>query len=297
MGNNMDFVRTIDDGIVAVLNTCGSPNTYKQYRRVLYHFRGWLLGRSFDDTAVRSYVMEMETCQCGHAVIKLNLAAICALAAVMAAHGALSANQALSIALVRRPRGVRSAPQGQPLNDDDVKRLLNAPNETTIKGARDRAILATLLGCGLSLYECASLQVADIGASHTVSVMGSGGKRRSVSLPDWTRVAIEAHQRASGVWDGFLFRSVRKGDRLQDRPMPEVCVSDVVSAYTKQVGLSINLRDLRQTAIVLSVAEATDYRARIAELESECNSLRRSLALKSALPPERLRSVIAQPAE
>jgi integrase len=39
---------------------------------------------------------------------------------------------------------------------------LRAPDEQTLKGRRDRAILAILLGCGLRRAEVAKLQIRDV---------------------------------------------------------------------------------------------------------------------------------------
>jgi site-specific recombinase XerD len=53
-------------------------------------------------------------------------------------------------------KGVRL---GNWLTSRQAQELLNAPDATTIKGLRDRASLAVLLGCGLRRSEVAALAV------------------------------------------------------------------------------------------------------------------------------------------
>ena len=56
-------------------------------------------------------------------------------------------------------KGVRL---GNWLSIRQAQTLLNAPDATTTKGLRDRAILAVLLGCGLRRSEVAALTVPHV---------------------------------------------------------------------------------------------------------------------------------------
>jgi len=211
----------------------------------------------------------------------------------MAANGTISGTQAREI--ISFPREFYEPERiAQPLSSDDAKRLLSAPGAITIKGARDRAILAVILGCGLNLYECAQLHVADISKGGTVSAVDSGENRRVVPLPDWVKATIDAYMKMSGVSNGVLFRRSLRGDHLQNDPISYVSIGAVVREYADQIGLLVNSRDLRQTAVALSAQETADYKARIADLERETVSLRRALALKSNLPHDKLREVVVQ---
>ena len=51
---------------------------------------------------------------------------------------------------------------GNWLSAEQVKLLLRSPNLNTIRGERDRAIIALLAGCGLRRFEAAALDVSDI---------------------------------------------------------------------------------------------------------------------------------------
>ncbi|EPN48758.1 hypothetical protein A245_29695, partial [Pseudomonas syringae pv. actinidiae ICMP 19096] len=63
---------------------------------------------------------------------------------------------------VKRPRIESNEGKTPALGDHQAKALLEAPDETTLKGQRDRALLAVLLYHGLRREEAALLQVSDI---------------------------------------------------------------------------------------------------------------------------------------
>ncbi len=63
---------------------------------------------------------------------------------------------------VKRPRIESNACKTPALGDHQAKALLEAPDESTLKGLCDRAIFAVLLYHGLRREEAALLQVSDI---------------------------------------------------------------------------------------------------------------------------------------
>ncbi len=80
---------------------------------------------------------------------------------------------------------------------------MGAPDEQTLKGRRDRAIRAILLGCGLRPAEVAKLQIRDIQQREDrralVDLMGKGRHIRTVPVPDWVKAALEEWTKAAGV--------------------------------------------------------------------------------------------------
>lgn len=60
---------------------------------------------------------------------------------------------------VKRPRIETNESKTPALGDHQAKALLDAPDDTSLKGLRDRAILAVLLYHGLRREEAAQLQV------------------------------------------------------------------------------------------------------------------------------------------
>ena len=69
---------------------------------------------------------------------------------------------------------------------------VHAPDISTLKGLRDRAILALLLGCDLRRAEAANLTFDHIqqrdGRWVLVDLLGERNKLRSVPMPAWTKV-------------------------------------------------------------------------------------------------------------
>ena len=82
--------------------------------------------------------------------------------------------------------GIRT---GNWLSLRQAQALLGAPDATTTKGLRDRAILAVLLGCGLRRSEVAALTFRHIqqrdGRWCIVDLMGKHGRIRTAPMPTW----------------------------------------------------------------------------------------------------------------
>jgi hypothetical protein len=76
---------------------------------------------------------------------------------------------------VSRPRTRLSKSTGlvwNCLSQKQAQALLNTPDSTKLKGLRDRAIIAVLLGCGLRRSEVAALTMAHVIATFLVSDAG-----------------------------------------------------------------------------------------------------------------------------
>src|SRR5690348_6839621 len=84
-----------------------------------------------------------------------------ALAAEAADHGLLAPELAAGISRVKSAKsvGIRT---GNWLSLKQAQALLSAPDVSTLKGLRDRAILSVLLGCGLRQSEVTALAVEHI---------------------------------------------------------------------------------------------------------------------------------------
>ena len=93
------------------------------------------------------------------------------------------------------------------------------PDRDTLKGKRDHAILAVLLGCGLRRAELvAEVTVESIVLRESrwvlVDITGKGGRTRSVAVPTWVKRAIDEWVQAASIKSGPVFRAVRKGGRV-----------------------------------------------------------------------------------
>jgi integrase len=149
-------------------------------------------------------------------------------------------------------KGVRL---GNWLTAKQAQALLNAPNATTNKGLRARAILAVLLGCGLRRSEVAALTFKHIqqrdGRWCIVDLVGKHGRVRIVP-PTWCEVAIDSWAAAAGIGDGTVFRSVNRGGQTRQTALSEKVIWQLIRSYAEAAGVAgIAPHDCRRTCAKL----------------------------------------------
>jgi site-specific recombinase XerD len=147
-----------------VLNSLGSPDSTRAYAYAIDDFIAWYCSEprlAFGKHVVLRYRIELESQLLAPATINVRLAAVRRLAYEAADSGLLSPELAAGIQRVKGAKKL-GARLGNWLTVDECRRLLRAPDEQTLKGKRDRAVLAMLLGCGLRRAEVAKLQVRDL---------------------------------------------------------------------------------------------------------------------------------------
>jgi integrase len=150
-------------------------------------------------------------------------------------------------------KGVRL---GNWLSLKQAQALLNAPDITTRKGLRDRAIIAVLLGCGLRRSEVAALTLKHIqqrdGRWCIVDLVGKHGRVRTVPMPTWVKVAIDTWTIPASMVDGHVFRSVTRGGQVQEHALSEKVVWQMLRPYAAAAGVpGIAPHDCRRTAAKL----------------------------------------------
>jgi site-specific recombinase XerD len=229
------------------LDAVASPLTRAMYARALDDFLTWCQDKRAAFT--RATVLEYRTHLAAHlapASVNQKLSAIRKLATEAVYAGLLDAAVAQGICDVKgvKQQGVRT---GNWLTKRQAEELLAKPDSTTIKGKRDRAILALLIGCGLRREEvsqltCAHLRQRD-GRWCVVDLVGKHGRIRTVPMPPWTQAAIEDWNAVAGVTDGFLFRGVNKGDHVTGESLTSQGIWRCVETY----GDGIAPHDLRRT--------------------------------------------------
>ena len=139
----------------AVLVSLRSPESQRSYRHSIDDFVCWYCSEprlSFNKTVVTRYRIHLEDRLLAPGTINVRLAAVRRLAYEAADTGLLSPDLAAGI---RRVKGVKKLGTrlGNWLTVEEARTLWQLPNVHTVKGKRDRAILAVLLGCGLRRRE------------------------------------------------------------------------------------------------------------------------------------------------
>jgi site-specific recombinase XerD len=170
-------------------------------------------------------------------------------------NGLLAPERAAGIQRVKSAKsiGVRA---GNWLALKQAQALLNAPDVTTLKGLRDRAIVAVLLGCALRQPAVAALTMAHVqqrdGRWCIVDLYGKHGRVRTVPMPVWVKVAIDAWTVRAGVTGGYVFRPVNRADQVQGEVLSEKVVWQMLRPYATAAGVpGIAPHDCRRTAAKL----------------------------------------------
>ena len=192
-----------------VLDSVSSTITKRVYNLGLDEFFAWLSIQEprpgFTKATVSAWRVALEARGLGAVSINVRITAVRKLALEAADNGLLAPELANGITRVKgvASKGVRL---GNWLSVGQAQTLLNAPDVTTTKGLRDRAILAVLLGCGLRRSEVAALTMEHIqqrdGRWCIVDLVGKHGRVRTIPMPTWVKVAIDAWTAAAGVGDG-----------------------------------------------------------------------------------------------
>ncbi|MFL6350430.1 MAG: tyrosine-type recombinase/integrase [Bryobacteraceae bacterium] len=130
--------------------------------------------------------------------------------------------------------------------------MWQSPGQDSLKGKRDQAILAILLGCGLRRRELAQVNIAHLQRCDDhwaiVDLIGKGGHIRTVPVPDWVKGAIDRWLSAADISAGRLFRCVCRAGKCWGEGMTEKVIWHVVKDYTRKLDLSnVTPHDLRRS--------------------------------------------------
>jgi site-specific recombinase XerD len=167
----------LDHSKTTVLDSLWSPESKSGYQHASDEFVEWYCSEprlSFNKTVVTWYRIFLENRGFAGSTINGRLAAVRRLAYEAADAGLLSPELAASI---RRVKGVKKlgVRLGNWLTAEEARRFWQTPNPHTLKGKRDRAMLATLLGCGLRRRELADLDFTQPAAKGRA--LGNSGSR------------------------------------------------------------------------------------------------------------------------
>src|SRR5687767_7230124 len=135
----------------AVLNSLTSASGQRTYDHAIREFVAWYCSEprlAFNRTVVLRYRIHLEQREYAPATINLRLAAVRRVAYEAADAGLLSPELAAGI---RRVNGVRriGVRLGNWLTPEQSKRLLAGADRESLRGKRNYAMLAMLIGCGL----------------------------------------------------------------------------------------------------------------------------------------------------
>jgi len=219
-----------------VLSSLTSASGQRTYDHAIREFVAWYCSEprlAFNRTVVLQYRIHLEQRLYAPATINLRLAAVRRIAYEAADDaGLLSPELAAGI---RRVKGVRrlGVRLGNWLTPEQGRRLLEHPRSATPREARDHAMLAMLIGCGLRRGELLTLTIESVQQreEHWViaDLVGKGGHVRTVPIPSWVKLAVDAWTKAAGITEGRVFRAVKNAGRVWGDGMSPKVLSRAIS--------------------------------------------------------------------
>jgi site-specific recombinase XerD len=240
--------------IEMVLDGLPSVHSRRAYERALVDFFHWhrRVGRpQLGKAVVQRYAAELREAGMSSSSMNQRLSAIRKLAGEAADNGLLEPQIASGIRAVKgaRQEGRRT---GNWLTREQAQAWLSAPDLRTLKGRRDRALLAVLIGCGLRRAEAASLTFEHIqqrdGRWVLVDLIGKRDKTRSIPMPNWAKAAIDAWGGVAAIEEGLVFRAVNKGDRVTGDGITPQAIRNIVADYAERLKHpGVAPHDLRRT--------------------------------------------------
>ncbi len=244
----------LEQSKAAVLNSLSSESGQRTYDHAITEFVDWYCSEprlAFNRTVVLRYRIYLEQQQYAPTTINLRLAAVRRVAFEAADSGLLSPELAAGI---RRVKGVRriGVRVGNWLTAEQGKRLVAGVERRSLRGKRNYAMLAMLIGCGLRRGELLALRVESIQLreEHWViaDLLGKAGHIRTVPVPRWVKEATDEWKEASGITEGALFRSIHRTGRVWGTGMTPKVLWEIVREAASRAGIEkLAPHDLRRT--------------------------------------------------
>jgi len=236
-----------------------SKHTTRQYKSDLTNFEAWRNGRAITKTLVEEYAAQLQQEGKAPNTINQKLAAIRWFSRKMAdrAMDELGdremAEQALRVVAVKDVKGERPE-RGRHIQQGELSALMDACiSDTSPAGIRDAAIIAIAWATGLRREEIAGITLADLTNKATdsldISVIGKGGKARTVYINDGALSALLDWLEVRGNEPGMLFVDVNKGGKVGSGKLSGEALRKMLEKRSKEAELSqpITWHDFRRT--------------------------------------------------
>lgn len=226
-----------------------SKRTRRAYKLDVQHFMRTLMIKSYDELrqvdhrAVIAWERIMREIDCAApSTVRRRLAALSSLFKHLVRHNHVEKNP---VSEVERPAINREEGTTLAFSKDQARRLLDIPDDTTLEGLRDRAILAIGLQVGLRRAEIAALKVGDLHQNRgydSLRIVRKGGRRDALAIHPKTAQRIRAYldMASHGTdLDGPLFRPLSHNRKRQEtrRPMHPDAIDRVLRKHATALGL------------------------------------------------------------
>ncbi|MFM7207711.1 MAG: tyrosine recombinase [Planctomycetaceae bacterium] len=240
-----------------------AANTQAAYRRDLRDFTAWLAGRSPATLGVRDlgdYLAALAAKGLARASVARQSATLKTFYAFLQLEGVVAESPAELLTAARRDDAIPGT-----LSPDQVDRLLAAPEGTSPRACRDRALLELLYATGCRASEVSTLRLADVHLAESFcTCRGKGDKERVVPLG--RRAVAAVRQWLDGPRQAFASRAAghpawavlsARGNRLS-----RMRIWEVVRLHAEAAGVpsDIGPHTLRHSFATHLVAGGVDLR-------------------------------------
>ena len=162
---------------------------------------------------------------------------------------------------VERPNINRREGTTPAFSKEQARRIMDLPEDNTIAGLRNRAILALGLQVGPRRAEIAALKVGDLHQNRgfdSLRFTRKGGRREALAIHPNTAKRIQAYLQAAGHAedaDGPMFRPLSNNGKRQEtrRPMDPDAIDRVLRKYAAALGLDYSAHSMRATFITTAL--------------------------------------------
>lgn len=132
------------------------------------------------------------------------------------------------------------------LNLEQIEKLLNAPNLTTLTGLRDKAILETLFSTGMRVAELVNLNREQVKIKNDtqdleLNIIGKGNRPRTVYLSKRAIKALKEYFENRQDKEKPLFISYRGPSKTIHKRLTTRSIENIVKRYVVISGLPINI--------------------------------------------------------
>ena len=162
-----------------------SKNTLESYRSDLEQFSNWLKTKdlSFSKTAkkdILSYLSFLFKSGLGSKTVARKLSSLKSFFRYLVFKSIIQIDPSNDI---ETPKLLKSIPKS--ISEKEIEKLLDAPDEKTDIGLRDKTMIETLYSCGLRISELTNLELLNLNLRQgVIRVIGKGQKERLVPMGD-----------------------------------------------------------------------------------------------------------------
>lgn len=129
------------------------------------------------------------------------------------------------------------------LSTEEIKFILDQPNQNTKKGLKELVILSVLYDTGIRVTELINLSYDDLrlGEVSIIKVLGKGNKYRTIPISDNLRVLLSQYINKFNISNGILFKS------NQNKKYTSNGIRYIISKYTKEINFKVTPHTFRHS--------------------------------------------------